>query len=219
MNFFDIIPLLKYKNMLFSKKNESEQIQDGFIYKIFGTALGSVVLFMVEVLQILVIAAVIIIPVRYYLVKPFVVEGASMEPNFYDDEYLIIDEISYRFGDAQRGDVIVFVPPSAVNGFYIKRIIGLPGETVEILDGSIIIYNDEYPNGSVLSEDYIDEYTHGMERVVLGLDEFYVLGDNRDASLDSRKIGPIKQDSIVGKVWIRGFPLDRAGFIEVPNYK
>ncbi|MBU0613894.1 signal peptidase I, partial [Patescibacteria group bacterium] len=147
------------------------------------------------------------------------VKGASMEPNFFDHEYLIIDEISYRLGEVKRGDVIVFVPPTATNGFYIKRVIGLPGETVQIEEGIIKIYNDEYPSGFVLSEEYIDEYTHGIERVVLGLDEVYVLGDNRGASLDSRKIGPIKIDSIVGRAWLRGLPIDRAGVIGVPKYE
>jgi len=175
-------------------------------------------MFLLEVVQIVIIAAAIIIPVRFFLVQPFIVKGASMEPNFFENEYLIVDEISYRFNDANRGDVVVFRPPTGVNDHYIKRIIGLPGETVEIKDGVISVFNDEYPNGVELREDYIEDYTSGHQRVTLSLNEYFVLGDNRDESLDSRKFGAVNEDLIVGKVWIRGLPFDRIGTIDLPYY-
>lgn len=175
-------------------------------------------MFFLEMVQIVIIAAAIIIPVRYFLIQPFIVKGASMEPSFYENEYLIVDEISYRLGKAQRGDVIVFRPPTGVHDYYIKRIIGLPGETVEINKGVITVFNDTYPNGVVLREDYIDDYTTGHQRVTLSLNEYFVMGDNRDESLDSRKFGAVNEDLIVGKVWIRGLPLDRLGTIDVPSY-
>ncbi len=190
----------------------------GFAHKMFGATFGAAVLFMVEILQIMVIAAAIVIPIRIFLIKPFIVKGASMEPNFHDDEYLIVDEISYHFRDVKRGDVVVFRPPNNPGQNYIKRVIGLPGETVEILEGTIRISNSEFPNGTILREDYLNEYTHGRQKVTLGLDEYYVLGDNRDASLDSRKIGAIPSKDIIGKVWIRGLPLDKAGAIKTPEY-
>ncbi len=189
-----------------------------FVYRIFGATLGAVVMFFLEVVQIVIIAAAIIIPVRYFLVQPFIVKGASMEPNFYENEYLIIDEISYRFSEVERGDVVVFRPPTGIHDHYIKRIIGLPGETVEIDDGTITIFNDEYPNGVELREDYIEEYTSGHQRVTLSLNEYYVLGDNRDESLDSRKFGAVNEDLIIGKAWIRGLPLERLGTIDLPSY-
>ncbi|MFA6131161.1 MAG: signal peptidase I [Patescibacteria group bacterium] len=206
--------------MPFFKKQKEQTAagEDRLIFRVFGATLGSVALFFIEVLQILVIAAVIIIVTRYFLVKPFLVLGASMEPNFYNNEYLIIDELSYRLRDISRGEVVVFAPPTSPSQFYIKRVIGLPGETVSIKDGTITISNTEYPNGFTLKEDYIEEYTHGREEIILGEDEYYVLGDNRDESLDSRSFGSIKENTIVGRAWVRGFPLDRLGFIASPNY-
>lgn len=201
--------------MLFYRRCDD---QEPWVFRVFGASLGAVILFCVEVVQIVIIAAAIIIPVRYFLIQPFVVTGASMEPNFYDSEYLIIDEVSYRLRNIQRGETVVFHPPNDPDQFYIKRVIGLPGETVQILEGKIIIENKEYPNGVALVEDYIEDYTNGQVRTTLGLDEYYVLGDNRDASLDSRRIGPVPLDSIVGRVWLRGLPLDRLGTIQNPDY-
>lgn len=201
--------------MLFYRKNAD---QEPWVFRVFGASLGAVVLFLVEVVQIVILAAAIIVPVRYFLIQPFVVTGASMEPNFHDSEYLIIDEMSYRLRDVARGEIVVFRPPNDPDQFYIKRVIGLPGETIQILDGKITIFNDEYPNGVVLVEDYIEDYTDGQVRVTLGLDEYYLLGDNRDASLDSRRIGPVPEENLVGRVWLRGLPLDRLGTISSPEY-
>ncbi|MBU4315139.1 signal peptidase I [Patescibacteria group bacterium] len=200
--------------MSFSENKESA------IIKIFGATLGGGVIFILELLQIVIIAAAIIIPIRYFLIQPFIVKGASMEPSFEENEYLIIDELSYRFRDVERGEIIVFEPPANEDQYYIKRVIGLPGETVELQDGKITIYNDQYPNGFTLQEDYIDEYTYGEKYVVLGDTEYFVMGDNRDVSLDSRAsgVGPIPEENIVGRVWLRGLPFTRAGFILTPEY-
>ncbi|RMD52144.1 signal peptidase I [Candidatus Parcubacteria bacterium] len=195
-----------------SEKNEP------WVYKVFGSTIGSIIMFFLEVAQIIVIALAIIIPVRYFLVQPFVVKGVSMEPNFYENDYLIVDEITYRFRDVQRGEAVVLRPPTGVNDYYIKRIIGLPGETVEIKNGQIKIYNSDYPNGFVLDEDYINEITTDHMRVVLNSDQYFVMGDNRDQSLDSRSFGPITKDEIVGRVWLRGFPINRIGVISAPDY-
>ena len=202
--------------MIFKRKQTSEE--EPVIYRMFGPTLGAFVLFILEVVQIFIIVAAIIIPVRYFLVQPFIVKGASMEESYFDGEYLVVDELTPRFRDYERGEVLVFKPPTGAGQHYIKRVIGLPGETVEVNDGKIIIYNTEYPNGVVLQEDYIDEYTVGHQRIDLGLDEYYVLGDNRDHSLDSRTFGPVKEGLIVGRVWFRGLPIDRIGVTDVPNY-
>ncbi len=196
-------------------KGEKEPL----MHRVFGPTLGAVVLFVVEVVQIMVIALAIILPVRWLLIMPFIVKGASMEPTFLNNEYLIIDELSYNFHAVNRGDVIVFHPPTAPKEYYIKRVIGLPGETVNINDGVITIKNAENPSGFQVKESYIAEFTFGhVENVKLGADEFYVMGDNRDTSLDSRKFGAIEGESIVGRVWLRGLPFDRFGAIVTPTY-
>lgn len=177
-------------------------------------------LFILELLKIVVISLAIIIPVRYYLIQPFIVRGSSMEPNFFDGEYLIIDEISYRFEEPDRGDVVVFKYPKDNTQYYIKRVIGLPQETVEISDGRIIIYSNKYPEGSEFSEDYlVDIETPGDLKVSIPKDNYFVLGDNRRASSDSRIWGLLPEGNIVGRVWVRGLPPARLGIIKTPEYQ
>ncbi len=184
----------------------------------FGPVLGAVALFVIEIAQIAVLVLAIILPVRYFLIQPFIVKGASMEPNFYDREYLIIDELTLHFRSPERGEIVVFRPPQHDDQYYIKRVIGLPGETVEVRNGVVTIYNDEHPNGLLLAETYITEVTEGKDRRTLGAGEYYVLGDNRDASLDSRYFGPITMDHITGRVWVRGLPFDRISTFDIPTY-
>lgn len=192
---------------------------DTFWHRKLGPTFGSLALFLLEVIQIVVISAAIIIPIRYFLIQPFYVKGASMEPNFFDNEYLIIDELSYRFREPERGEIVVFRYPRDLTQFFIKRVIAFPGETVEITDGKVIISTSNCPNGCVLREEYItDEITTGKKRVTLAADEYYVMGDNRDESLDSRSFGPITRDHIVGRVWIRGLPISRVSLFDLPQY-
>ncbi len=176
--------------------------------------------FFLELVQVVAISLAIIIPVRYFLIQPFYVKGASMEPNFFDHEYLIIDEISYRFSEPERGDILVFHYPNEPKNYFIKRLVGLPGETVEVANGQVKIYNDEYPNGIVLDESkYLnDSYTAQTRRDTLKTDEYFVLGDNRASSLDSRFFGPIQEYEVVGRVWVRGWPLDRWKVFNNPDY-
>lgn len=189
------------------------------LYTRFGPVGGAVASFLLEVVQIVLISSAIIIPIRYFLIQPFYVKGASMEPNFYDSEYLIIDEMSYRFRDPMRGEIVVFRYPRDPSQFFIKRVVALPGETVEITDGNVLIYNEEHPNGMLLKEDYLGgEQTNGKERVTLGGDEYFVLGDNRDSSLDSRSFGTLDRDNLIGRVWVRGLPLSRMTTFDVPMY-
>ncbi|MEO5928086.1 MAG: signal peptidase I [Patescibacteria group bacterium] len=176
--------------------------------------------FIFELIQVAAVSLAIILPVRYFLIQPFYVKGASMEPNFFDHEYLIIDELSYRFKEPMRGDIVVFRYPNDPKQFFIKRVIGVPGETVEIAGGQVKIFNTEHPNGFVLPEqEYLDQdFTATTRTVTLKSDEFFVMGDNRIASLDSRYFGPIKRTAIVGRVWLRGWPLDRWKIFEDPTY-
>ena len=173
-------------------------------------------LFFWEVTKVVVIAVAIIVPVRYFLIKPFYVKGASMEPNFYDREYLIIDEISYRFSQPDRGEIVVFRYPGDPAQFFIKRVIGLPNEQIRIDDNTVTIYSDTYPNGVILDEPYLDSaaLTRGRGVLIdLSPNEYYVMGDNRDSSLDSRVFGPVERDAIVGRALLRGWPLNRAGLL------
>ena len=158
----------------------------------------------IETIQIFLIALAIVIPIRYFLFQPFFVHGASMEPNFTSGEYLLIDEISYRFREPKRGEVIIFRPPNNQNptSFFIKRIIGLPGETIEINQEGIKIYNFQSPGGKILEEPYIKSSTDGNTKVSLKTDEYFVLGDNREHSSDSRNWGPISKKNIIGRAWI-----------------
>lgn len=178
--------------------------------------------FVFELLKIVVISLVIIIPVRYFLIQPFYVKGASMEPSFYDHEYLIIDEITYRFKEPLRGDIIVFRYPRNPQEYFIKRLIGLPGEEIQIKDGEVRVFSKENPQGEVLSEPYLGENvrTYGLseERVVLGDNEYFVLGDNRSYSKDSRSFGPVNKSYITGRVLFRGWPFDRMTVFEAPTY-
>ena len=147
----------------------------------------SILGFVWETGKIVIISLVIIIPIRYFVVQPFFVRGDSMLPNFNDGEYLIIDEISYRFSDPDRGDVIVFRFPEQPSQFFIKRIIGLPTEKIIIKDGTVTIANSKDPTGFVLSEPYLTEITPGSLEIKLDPNEYFVLGDNRDSSSDSRR--------------------------------
>ncbi len=176
---------------------------------------GSIKDFFVELLQVIIIALAIIIPVRYFFITPFYVKGASMVPTFHESEYLVVDEISYRFKEPVRGEVIVFRYPRNEKEFFIKRIIGLPGETVQITGNKV------YINGEELSEPYLDSETKTTGEIVVTLqtDEFFVLGDNRSFSLDSRAFGPLKERYIVGRTWIRGWPFDKIMIFEPPQYE
>lgn len=179
---------------------------------------GQIASFFLELLKVALLAGVTIVLVRYFLFKPFYVKGKSMQPNFYEHDYLIIDELTYRFREPDRGEVVVFRPPNDEKDFYLKRVIGLPNERVVVEDGKVVVYNDEHPQGILIEEVYLEEETTGAVSVTLGPDQYFVLGDNRDASLDSRRFGAIDVDAIVGRVWLRGLPLHRIGFFEHPEY-
>ncbi|MDX1607798.1 MAG: signal peptidase I [Candidatus Spechtbacterales bacterium] len=183
------------------------------------TRLRAVFDFIWDISKIIVVSLIIIIPIRYYVVQPFFVRGASMEPNYHQGDYLLVDEISYRFNSPQRGEVIIFRFPGNPSQFYIKRIIGLPGETVTIDEGTVIIKESEDGQGFELKEDYLDTVdTSGNLEITLSDSEYFVLGDNRSASHDSRRWGPLGENFIIGKVFLRAWPFDQFDLIEAPNY-
>jgi len=174
------------------------------------------------VIEMAIIVAVML-AIRYFLVKPFYVKGASMEPNFHDHEYLVIDEISYRLSQPQRGDILVFKYPKDVKQYFIKRIVGLPGEHIKIENGKVYLISSEGKSEEI-AENYLPADTvtdlplRGYSDIVLGQDEYFVLGDNRSQSLDSRIFGPVKKEFLVGRAWIRAWPLNKLTIFENPNY-
>jgi len=201
--------------------DENDKIVDIIQGKEKEKGSGNPVLLMIwETVKVLVISLAIILPVRYYLVQPFFVKGASMEPSFDDGDYLLIDEISYRFNGYQRGDTVVFRYPEDHTQFFIKRIIGLPGETVEIKNNKVQIINKEFTDGFILKEDYLASHqkTLGDIKVKLSDNEFYVLGDNRLQSSDSRRWGALDQALITGRAFIRPWPFTRFGVMPYYQY-
>lgn len=147
--------------------------------------------------------------VRFFVAAPYVVSGASMEPNFDNWHYLIIDRVSYDLHEPERGDVIVFDLAEEGGRSLIKRVIGLPGETVVLNNEDIIIINEAHPNGFVLEEPYLDPENIGGSnnmRVTLDKDQFFVLGDNRRVSADSRIWGTLPREAIVGRAFLRLYP-------------
>lgn len=155
---------------------------------------------------------VIVLPLRAFVVSPFVVDGESMHPTFENLDYLIVDEIIYDLHSPQRGDVIVFRYPGDLSVFYIKRIIGLPGETVSISHGAVTILKTD-GTSTTLSEPYVvDEDATYSKSVTLNAGEYFVMGDNRPNSSDSRVWGPLPKKDIVGRVDLRLLPLSQASF-------
>jgi len=168
-----------------------------------------------EVVKFFVLAAIIVIPIRMYIAQPFIVSGASMDTTFASGEYLIVDEISYRFIDPERGDVIIFRSPQDPSQYFIKRIIALPGETIRIAGNgnAPIIINAENLDGFLLNEPYTSSRRDGFLTRTLGNEEYFVMGDNRAASSDSRVWGPVERDLIIGRAFFRLFPVAKASIL------
>lgn len=192
------------------QQEQNEQIGSG----------GAIGFFIFDFLKVFLIAIVIIIPVRWFLFQPFVVTGDSMLPNFQNRNYLIIDELTYRFREPVRGEVVVLRSPNNASDFFIKRIVGLPGERVFINNGHVTVFDSSGGSGLVLEEPYLEKnnITYGNVDRVLGGDEFFVLGDNRLSSSDSRIWGALAEEDIVGRVVVRVLPIKKFQFFEQPVY-
>lgn len=184
--------------------------------------------FFLEMVKVFLLAAVIIIPVRVFLFQPFFVQGSSMQPNFENGEYLVVNEFGYKktrvglpdapfftvspFYPLKRQEPIVFRSPQKEDLYLIKRVIGLPGETVRIEHSNIIITDAKHPEGLRLDESsYLASsvITTDMKPLTLGADQYFVLGDNRMNSLDSRVFGPVDRGLVVGRVLFRAWPITR----------
>lgn len=175
--------------------------------------------FFLDILEVIVLAVGIFLIVYLVILRPHKIKGASMSPNFPDGEYLLTEKVSYYAGDPKRGDVVVFKPPVS-DDEYIKRVIGLPGESIAIKNGFVFI------NGKKLAEDYIDETVITSGGAFLADDQdyqvpdkmYFVIGDNRPHSSDSRAWGPVTKSSMTGRAWVIYWPPKLSGKVPAPAY-
>ncbi len=163
---------------------------------------------LLDTVRFILISLALVLGFRYFVAQPFIVSGDSMIPTFQDGDYLVVDEISYRFEKPSRGDVIILRYPVDPSKFFIKRIIGLPGETLSF-NGSEITVTTTEGKKITLIESYVKNERSDFITVTLKDDEYYVLGDNRAASSDSRRWGPLPAGDIVGRPVIRLLPVSR----------
>ncbi|MDZ7612213.1 MAG: signal peptidase I [Candidatus Moranbacteria bacterium] len=207
----------EYPEREYDEKNQNRKESEGGFFS-----------FVFDLAKIIILSLVIIIPIRTFLFQPFFVQGKSMEPNFQDGEYLIVNEFGYKktkvavgekelftvtpFKEFERGEVAVFRYPDNPEEYFIKRIIGLPGEKIEIKGGDVIVYNKQNPTGGILDETrYLEDALGETEcsgSCVYDLkdDEYLVLGDNRGHSSDSRRWGALSKEYVIGKVFLRAWP-------------
>lgn len=169
-----------------------------------------------DLVKFAVIALIIVIPIRMFIAQPFVVSGESMFPTFNNGEYLIVDELSYIIGNPHRGEVIIFRYPNDTKRFFIKRIIGMPNEEIVIKNSEVTIINKENPNGFILKEPYIDEHFDTTTSYKTGEKEYFVMGDNRNRSSDSRTWGILPSKLIIGRAYLRLLPIKSISYL--PGY-
>jgi len=169
--------------------------------------------FIKDVISVVLLVVFVVIPIRVFIAQPFIVYGESMSPTFENGDYLIVDQISYRINPPQRFQVIIFKYPNDETKFFIKRIIGLPNETVEISGSDVFIKNAEHPEGFRLDEKYVLNTSINNITKKLGETEYFVMGDNRSASSDSRIWGPLDRHFIVGRTFLQLFPITRVGLL------
>jgi signal peptidase I len=167
-----------------------------------------------EMVRFALLAIIIVVPIRMFIAQPFIVSGASMDDTFTNGQYLIVDQLSYYLHEPERGDVVIFRYPRDPSKFFIKRVIGLPGDTVTIEEAEVTITNETNPDGFTLSEPYVKSMEVTAPRTeVMGPREYFVMGDNRDQSSDSRVWGVLQEERIIGRAWLRLFPPTTADFL------
>jgi signal peptidase I len=167
-----------------------------------------------EIIRFSLIAILIVVPIRLFVAQPFIVSGASMEDTFYTGEYLIVDQLTYHFDAPARGDVIIFKYPKDPSKYFIKRIIGLPGETVTIENSVVTITEKNATSSFELVEPYAKDIPPAPKlKEILGDREYFVMGDNRPESSDSRAWGVLQKERIIGRAWVRLFPPDVADYM------
>lgn len=164
------------------------------------------------------VVVLLALAIRLFIVQPFIVEGQSMQPTFENSDYLITEKVSYTLRAPQRGEIVIFHPPDNSSVNYIKRIVGLPGDRVEIKDGSIYINSQKIDEPYLTSNEQTKTVAKDLD-IKLKEDEYFVLGDNRNHSRDSREIGPVPKQNIVSKIWVRLLPLNSVNAFAAVNYE
>lgn len=160
-----------------------------------------------EIVRFSLIALLIVVPIRMFVAQPFIVSGASMEETFQSGEYLIVDQVTYHFSTPERGDVVIFRYPRDPSKFFIKRVIGVPGDTISIQGSVVTLKNEDNKQGIILNEPYINSMSGNANITeTLGEREYFVMGDNRDFSSDSRAWGVLQEERIIGRALMRLFP-------------
>lgn len=162
--------------------------------------------FWMELFKLLLLAVFVVVPFRIFIAQPFIVDGASMDPTFHTGQYLIVDEVTYRLHPPARGSVLIFKYPKDPSKYFIKRVIGLPNETISLEGGVVTIKNQEHPEGFTLDEPYVELPKADTHTYTLGSGEYFVMGDNRQGSADSRLWGPVPEANIIGRPIIRFWP-------------
>jgi signal peptidase I len=190
------------------------------------TFFSDLMMFILDITQTFIVAFAFFLIIYGFIVQPHRVSGESMMTTLRDGELILTNKIEYRTKKPERGDVITFKSPQDPKKDFIKRIIALPNERLEVTKNQIKIYNTEFPNGFILDESYLDAhqitegggaFPEGVSRSIPP-DEYVVMGDNRLNSFDSRSWGPLKKDAIIGKAWFVYWPLDRMGFTPEHRY-
>ncbi len=192
----------------------------------FGNLLKALGRLLLDTIEVFVLALALFAVAYLFLFQPHQINGNSMLPGFRDKEMLITEKVTYYFREPERGQIMVFKYPKAHEYDYIKRLIGLPGETIQIKNGSVYIYNDIYPWGHKLEEPYTKGFTttggaflKEGELFSIPEDSYILMGDNRARSSDSRDWGTVKRSEVVGKAWFRYWPPQAFAFIDKPEYK
>lgn len=190
------------------------------MYNFVMSFFRSIGVFILDMIETLVMALAVFVIVYLFLFQPHQVRGSSMYPNFHDGEYILTDKISYRLGEPKRGDVIVFRAPRNEEYDYIKRVVGLSGDTIRI-DGGRVYLNNSPLNEDYLPKDYITNmggFVKAGQVLTVPKEQYFVLGDNRSHSSDSREWGFVPRENIIGKAWFRYWPPERFGKIKEVEY-
>ena len=196
------------------EKKQSEELSD---LEVENNPAKDFLYFVYDLLKTGLVVFVIAFGLRYFVIQPFIVDGESMMPNYVNNEYILAEKVSYLTGQPKRGDVVIFRYPGNPSVSYIKRIIGLPGEKVVVENNEVKIINSQHPEGVVLKEDYLPSYTLTLAgdqkslESTLGDNEYFVMGDNRQHSSDSREWGKLPKQNIIGRSWLTILPFDKFG--------